>query len=342
MSSEYLNRMKKYTNCYNDPTYDYNEKTIILFLMLATMYKNQFHKSINPGSLVPIITSPAFNLQSLESILRNGSSEQLIFDEKENKLSLENVFLVKEITTKPKYIEKEYDYGLDRAISVEIFHDNVQLEKPFWEHFILSCNENDLLIDHSFLDKFNDRRRLVDKPYNIESYEVRTFDVDGIEIERKINNDVMLTIPNADTYGTGALPSYCKRIKNETKISRDPNCFKMAKIDTRQYFYSLHGEYTMKLKGADPVKSKGSILTEDETYGLCPSSYSLDVHSYSHSYEEAVENCFNYLKTDFEGNTSKIMLMKSLEFIPRLNDGIRNRVKNAKIYCQNYLGERKK
>lgn len=326
MEQEYLEYMKKWTNTYNNLNDKYEEKNKVLFLLLFKMYENKFQKNVNFGALSQIIINSSFI--PLSAYLDSISKEKLVFDDNKNEFKLGNYFCVKEIN----------DDRHDRCISVEIFPEHSQ----DWTKFLLPAeNENSLIVDYNFTRVGLDN--LTQKPYGIKSFETRIFDADCIEIERHLFNDIELGLPGH--MDNSSKKCECMHVENETKIFRDSDCFKVARIESIQKeIYSLE-KRKISLHNSS-VEIPGKITVLQESYGLCPNCYSLDISRTVESYNKAVDYCLrgvNFLDSDgYGGKTGIHQTLPMFDFIPNLNNEISNRVENAKLYCQKFLDSNKK
>lgn len=326
MEQEYLEYMKKWTNTYNNLNDKYEEKNKVLFLLLFKMYENKFQKNVNFGVLSQIIINSSFI--PLSAYLDSISKEKLVFDDNKNEFKLGNYFCVKEIN----------DDRHDRCISVEISPEHNQ----DWTRFLLPAkNEKCLIVDYNFTHIGLDN--LTPKPYGIKSFEKRIFDDDCIEIERDIVNDIELDLPG---HRRDSLKK-CEytHIENETKIFRDSDCFKFARIESIQKEnYCLGKRKISAYNSSVEIPSKITVL--QEAYGLCPNCYNLDISRTLESYKEAVDYCLkgvDFLDSgDYGAKIGIHQTLPMFDFIPNLNDEIRKRVENAKLYCQKFLDSNKK
>lgn len=340
MSLEYSGFMTGMVDYYNNIS-NPHEKNQILFILLAKMYSNKFNKNANCGVLLQTITKCG-NGDPLSAAFKLFSKEKLVFDENENALKISDIFSV-------KATEMALDGKYGTFIRVELTEQSMQNH----ERFLLGENENCLVIDHNFKRKgrfaqFN----LTQKPCQTESLEIRTYDFAGIEVERQIIDTVNLGV---DGYNETNKEEYiyplitglhkCMKIKNKTKMSRDPDCFLMVKIESEQEITScLEGEYSMALEFKDIGQHASPINISHTNYAQCVSGYQLGARTSRESYEESLEECLYWLDFYAGDQTPEQTLTISprVTFLPEMNTEIRKRVERAKVYCQNYLDERRK
>lgn len=283
---EYNNLMKALTErlnlCLKNNECEELNKT--LFYLLVVMYKNKCGENPNIGAILQLIGGNV--LPGLASRFEMNSNLTLKFNEEKNELIFGGIFVAK------------FDYFRDCPFEIFLPSYGLQIvvknrdvnDAPFWGNDVdvFGLWGDTMWIEH----KGPEQNGINHKPYQVKSYEKRTFDLYGIEMEREISTEFRLGISafKEACVGEGDIAGVGSTI-NTTKVYRDPVYFKMAKIETMQKNFVVSENTQVKYCEGVLDTKKSSFSVKQEFYGLCPLGVSLDVNQTTDTFDEALHLC---------------------------------------------------